>query len=217
MKHAPPKIKALLVSLLLWMILVRVDAQTSVGIKGGLSLPSIAPTNILVSNNGVNYYEIKVEDERYGIHAGIFMQVQMGHFFIEPELIYNSYSIGYGVDSLSSPGLGTAHVVETYRYINTPVMFGFKAGAIRIGAGPVGHIFISEESGFVGYEGYVPDFQKFTWGWQGGFGFDFWKLHFDFRYEKNYSQLGDHLTFFGQPYDFATDNNRVIGSVGLSF
>lgn len=209
--------KTLFLFLFLWTTGFTLHAQTIAGIKFGLSLPDVSPANILVVDNGVNYYNIHVEDERYGIHAGIFLQSQMGHFFIQPELLYNSSTINYGLDSLYAAGSGTDHFTDTYRSLDLPFILGFKAGVLRLGAGPVGHLLISDESGFDGYYGYQSDFEDFTWGWQGGIGFDFWKLHFDFRYERNYSKLGDHLTFFGQPYDFATDNNRFIGSMGLSF
>ena len=212
-------IKALFAFLFLLTIGFHTSAQSSAGVKFGLSTPDISPQKFLVMDQGVPYYLISVEHTNYGIHAGIFLQVQMGHFFMQPELLFNSSSIEYGLDSLYAPDAGKVHFTGTYRNLDLPFILGFKAGVFRIGAGPVGHMFVSGESGFKDYEGYYPDNDKnkFSWGWQGGIGFDFWKLHFDLRYESNYSTVGDYITFFGKPYDFATDNKRFIGSVGLSF
>lgn len=193
-----------------------VNAQTSAGVKFGASMPDISPQAFTVIDKGVNYYHIDVAKAGYGFHAGIFLEAQMGHFFVQPEVLFNSSSVEYRLDSLLGAG-GQAEVNETYRHLDIPVTMGFKAGVLRIGVGPVGHIYVSSENGFEGYEGYSPDFDKFSWGWQGGIGFDFYKLHFDVRYESNTAQLGDHLTFFGQDFDFATDNNRFLASVGLSF
>src|SRR5678815_3109617 len=193
------------------------SAQSSAGVKFGMSTPDIDPQSITVIDKGVNYYHIEVAKANYGFHAGIFYQAQMGHFFILPEVLFNTSSVEYHLDSLFTPGIDNIKIVETYRQLDMPLTMGFKAGVLRIGVGPVGHMFVSSEDGFKEYEGYVPDHDKFSWGWVGGIGLDFYKLHFDVRYESNTAQLGDHLTFFGKDFDFATDNNRFIASVGLSF
>jgi len=216
--HNRSKLKAIVAFLCLWVAMHTIHAQTVAGIKFGLSTPHVSPQSFQVAHEGVTYYNVKVEQANFGIHAGIFLEAQMGHFFIQPELLFNANTVDYRIDSLFAASQTSAPVEVTYRYLDMPLMIGFKAGVLRLGAGPVGHMFISTDDGFAGYPGYTPDFEKFTWGWQAGIGFDFWKLHLDFRYESNNdSQLGDHITFFGQPYNFATDNNRIIGSVGLSF
>jgi hypothetical protein len=215
--HHRSKLKTSLAILCLWIGMHTLQSQTVAGIKFGLSTPDVSPESFVVMNEGVTYYKVTVDQANFGIHAGIFMEMQMGHFFIQPEMVFNASTVQYRLDSLYTPGQTSATVDETYRYVDMPLMLGFKAGVFRIGAGPVGHLFISADDGFEGYPGYTPNFEKFSWGWQGGIGFDFWKLHLDFRYEKNNTSLGDHITFFGQSYDFATDNNRIIGSAGLSF
>ena len=192
-------------------------AQTSAGVKFGASTPDVDPQSITVIDKGVNYYHIEVARAKYGFHAGIFLEAQMGHFFVQPEILFNTSSVEYNVDSLFTPGNHNAKVIDTYRQLDLPLTMGFKAGVLRIGVGPVGHMYVSSQDGFQGYEGYTTDHDKFSWGWLGGIGFDFYKLHFDIRYESNTAQLGDHLTFFGKDFDFATDNNRFIVSVGLSF
>jgi hypothetical protein len=212
-----PALKVILALLVLWIAGSRANGQSIAGIKIGLSAPYVSPTNIIVTDQGVSYYEIAVAHTRFGIHAGLFLQLQMGHFFVQPELLYNSSSVEYKLDTLGSPDAGSANITDSYRELDLPLLLGFKAGAFRIGAGPVGHMFINSDNNFDGYNGYQSDFDKFGWGWQAGIGLDFWKLHFDFRYEDNYSKYGDYLTFFGKSYDFATDDNRFIGSVGLSF
>ncbi len=211
------RIHRILGVLFLFVLWAQAQAQSSAGIKFGLSTKDVSPVSILVINDGIPYYNISVADTRYGIHAGIFLQVHMGHFFIQPELSFNSTKLEYKVDSLFSPGSGSALFTDAYRNLDAPFMFGFKAGALRLGVGPVGHMFISAQTGFDNYYGFHPEPEKFSYGWQGGIGFDFWKLHIDVRYETNSAQLGNFITFFGQSYDFATDNNRVIGSIGLSF
>lgn len=189
--------------------------QIRPGIKFGVSTPDVEPRDIIVTNDqGVEYYRIFVEKARYGVHAGAFIQIQLGLFFVQPEILYNSTSVDYRLDSLD---LITKTFRDTYRNLDFPVILGLKAGPVRIGAGPVGHIHFQENGGFNDYTGFEPFFEDLTWGWQAGVGIDFWKLHIDARYEGNFSQLGDHISFFGKRFDFETNNNRFIASLGFSF
>ncbi len=196
-----------------------IQAQIRPGIKFGLSTPDVQPEDFVVTDDqGVDLYRVFVDKARYGLHGGVFIQMQLGGFFIQPEVLYNSTNFKYGIDSLIN-GNGTNFFTDTYRNIDFPVMLGLKTGAVRLGGGPVGHLFLDSDSGFKdyedsGFEGFVDDL---TWGWQAGVGLDFWKLHIDVRYEGNFSKLGEQITFFGDEYDFATNNNRLIGSFGFSF
>jgi len=193
------------------------NGQIRPGIKFGVSTPDVAPKDFIVTNQqGVDYYHIFVDKARYGVHAGAFIQMQLGNLFVQPEILYNSTSVKYRLDSLFNDG-GSAHFTDSYRNIDFPVMVGLKAGPLRIGAGPVGHIHFQENGGFKDYEGFEAFVDDLTWGWQAGVGLDFWKLHIDARYEGNFSKLGDHISFFGERFDFATNNNRIIGSIGFSF
>jgi len=205
-----------LVALFIAIFLVNGESigQIRPGIKFGVSTPDVSPKDIFVTNEqGVDYYHIFVEKARYGVHAGAFIQMQLGNFFIQPEILYNSTSVDYKIDSLGT----SKEFRDTYRNVDFPVILGLKAGALRIGAGPVGHIYFQERGGFDDYEGFDALIDDLAWGWQAGIGLDFWKLHIDARYEGNFNKLGDHISFFGKRFDFATNNNRIIASLGFSF
>ncbi len=190
------------------------SAQINPGIKFGVSTPDINPKDFVVRDGqGVDYYHIFVEKAYYGIHGGAFVQIQMGGFFIQPEVLYNSTRVSYRIDSLFASRVFT----DSYKNIDFPLMLGLKSGAVRLGGGPVGHLFFDNDSGFNDYEGFDAVVEDLTWGWQAGLGLDFWKLHIDLRYEGNFSKVGDNITFFGEEFDFATDNNRIIASLGFSF
>ncbi len=195
-------------------------SQVRPGIKFGLSTPDISPDDFVVDNDqGVSYYDIFVEHARYGLHAGIFVQMQMGGFFIQPEVLFNSASIDYKVTNLLDPGVPSDIIRDNYRNLDFPLILGLKSGPVRLGGGPVGHYFLSSDGDLNNgnYPGFIPRFEDFTWGWQAGVGLDFWKLHIDLRYEGNFSKLGDHITFFGKSFNFSTNDNRLIASLGLSF
>jgi hypothetical protein len=194
------------------------QAQVRPGIKFGLSTPDVHPEDIIVTDpSGNDWYKIFVENARYGVHAGVFIQMQMGGFFIQPEILYNSTSVKYRIDSLFSGGSGSHFFTDSYRSIDFPVILGLKSGPVRLGVGPVGHIVLESGTGFSAYDGFEAFFEDLLWGWQAGLGLDLWKLHIDLRYEGNFAKLGDHINFFGRRFDFATNNNRIIASLGFSF
>ncbi|HZV71526.1 MAG TPA: hypothetical protein VFG10_18365 [Saprospiraceae bacterium] len=193
-------------------------AQVRPGIKFGLSTPDISPKDFIVTDDhGVQYFHLFVENARYGVHAGAFIQMQIGGFFIQPEILFNSSSIDYHLDSLVNSDTGFRIIRDSYKNIDFPIIMGLKVGVVRLGAGPVGHIFIANNGGFGGYDSFEPFFDDLTWGYQAGIGLDLWKLHIDARYEGNFSDLGEHITFFGKQFDFDTKNNRLVASIGFSF
>jgi hypothetical protein len=197
----------------------RAEAQVHPGIKFGVSTPDISPKDFIVTDsNDVAYYHVFVENARYGVHAGGFLQIVLGGFFLQPEIVYNSSKVDYRIDSLFSGSGGSNIFTDSYKNVDFPLIMGLKTGAVRLGLGPVGHLFLNSTSGFGDYSNeFEAFFNKLTWGWQAGLGLDFWKLHFDARYEGNFSNFGDYITFFGKRFDFDTKNNRFIASIGFSF
>ena len=195
-----------------------VVSQIRPGIKFGISTPDVSPSDILVKNqNGEDYYRIFVERARYGLHGGVFIQMQLGGFFFQPEFLYNSTRVDYKLDSLFNPDIVETSFTDTYQSLDFPLILGLKTGVVRLGGGPVGHLNFRNESGFAAFNGFSEAFDEIKWGWQAGLGLDLWKLHVDVRYEGSFYKLGDQITFFGKQFDFATSNNRLIASLGFSF
>jgi hypothetical protein len=208
-------LKKLVIPFSLLLFCFSLQAQVRPGIKFGVSTPHVDPKDFIVSDGqGVDLYHIFVEKARYGYHGGIFLQIQAGGFFIQPEALYNSTTVEYRIDEIPS---GEQIFTDSYRTIDFPIMLGLKSGPIRLGGGPVAHLHFEGNSGFGDYDGFDPLLDDLTWGWQAGVGLDFWKLHIDLRYEGNFTKLGDHITFFGREFDFATNNNRLLASLGFSF
>jgi hypothetical protein len=204
--------------LLLALFALPGEAQIRPGIKFGISTPDVSPSDILVTDqNGNDYYRIFVERARYGLHGGVFIQMQLGGFFFQPEFLYNSTRVDYKLDKIFNPDIVSATFTDTYRSLDFPLILGLKTGVVRLGGGPVGHLNFQDEGGFAQFDGFSEAFDEINWGWQAGLGLDLWKLHIDVRYEGSFYDLGDHITFFGKQFDFATSNNKLIASLGFSF
>jgi hypothetical protein len=194
-----------------------VISQVRLGIKGGLSSSEIPASSLLIlDQSDLERFRIEVVDAKYGLHLGLFIQAEIGYFFLQPEVLFNTVSYDYSVEDLQN---ATPRLIkdELYRNLDVPLILGFKFGPVRIGGGPVGHLFLDSTSDLNDIEGYEGQFDRFTYGWQAGIGLDIWKLHLDARYEGNFNNYGDHIIFFGREYRFTENPSRVIVSAGISF
>ncbi len=126
--------------------------------------------------------------------------------------MFNSNRTDYKIGESSA---GDVIKNEKYQFLDIPVLVGAKLGPVRLQVGPVGHYFLKSTSELKDFKGYEARFKQMTWGWQGGLNIGFKRVSLDFRYEGNFSKLGDHITFFGDQYHFSDSPARLI--VGLNF
>lgn len=208
----------LMMSCLFLLFLTPIFSQVSFGITAGLSTSDLEDDAANVIINDIEQFKISASEARYGVHAGVFALIQMEKFYMMPEVIFNSNKVEYEITDLDNTG----EVVSVYREeelqkLDLGLMMGMKLGILRAGIGPVGHVHLDNVSQLWDIEGYDQNFNGMTWGWQGGLGLDLWFLHFDVRYEGNLSRFGDHMTFFGQDFNFDTRIHRWIARVGLTF
>ena len=193
------------------------QAQFRVGIKGGLSSTDLSPSSVIILDQGdAQQFKLDVADAKYGFHLGFFIQGQIGGFFIQPEIIFNSASVDYRLEDLQGGG-PVLIKDEVYQNLDLPLLIGAKVGFLRLGAGPVGHLFLDSTSDLFDLEGYDQAFDAMTLGWQAGIGLDIWKLHIDLKYEGNFDNFGEHIVFHGNQYAFDESPARMLASIGISF
>ena len=194
-----------------------IHAQFKIGIRAGLSSQNISYSDLLIANSE-QFQELKlqVESANLGVHFGIMTQINLGTFFIQPEVLFNSNRVDFKLTDFENQ-FADQIFSEEYQYVDIPVMLGARLGPFRIGAGPVGHVFVNSMSDLLKFDQYDQNFRDLTIGWQGGIGVDLWRLHFDLRYEGNLNNFGDHITWGGQDFDFADTPSRVLASIAISF
>ncbi len=192
-------------------------AQVRLGIKGGLSTSMVPSSSLIILNQSdVESLKLKVDNAKYGIHLGMFIQAQTEHLFLQPELLFNTVSYDFAIEDLQ--GINPRQIKdELYRSLDLPLILGFKFGPVRIGGGPVVHLFLDSTSDLTDFPDYTQDFQRLSYGWQAGLGLDIWKLHLDARYEGNFSNFGDHIVFYNRHYSFRDKASRILVSAGISF
>ncbi len=151
---------------------------------------------------------------KWGVNAGIFYRIKILMVYVQPEAYFSSTG---GNFSYTDPNTGIAeiHTLDLNR-IDIPLLAGVKLGLIRINAGPVGFLTLSDKSDL---DGFKADLKGMTWGYQAGIGFDLLKkLTFDARYEGSLSDISNNVDVPGigtlKP---STKVSAFLLSVGLFF
>jgi len=181
------------------------------GLKGGLNTQINHPDDITIGNGGDPKLNFGVDGRNFGTQFGAYMRFGK-KFFVQPEVLFNSNKIDY---KIGASGVGEVIKNEKYQFLDIPVLMGVKLGPVRLQAGPVGHYFLKSTSELTDFDGYEARFKQITWGWQGGLNIGFKRISLDLRYEGNFSKQGNHITFFGDQYNFSESPARLI--VGLNF
>ena len=194
-----------------------VSAQVKFGIRAGLSSTDFNPSDLVITNSDdLEEFKLEVDNASYGVHFGLFTQIKGKRWFIQPEVVFNSNKVDYSFAGLmdnQAPEL----LSSRYNFVDVPINAGLKFGPLRIQGGPVGHFFVNSNSELTSLDGYKENFKEATWGIQYGFGIDIWKTVLDFKWERNFNDFGDHVTFNDVLYNFDDTQDRFIVSLGIAF
>ena len=213
------KFNPILCTLIFLLMTAHADAQFSFGFKFGLNTLDIAAEDLIILNESDReQFKLSLHEADFGFHAGLMTQVILGGFFIQPEVYYSTNAVTFRVEDMNElPGSDDVLKKESYHYLDIPVVLGLKIGPLRLGAGPVGHIYLNSSSDLFDFDGYSQRFSTMTFGWQGGAGLDLWNIHLDFRYEGNFTKFGSHLEWNGREYAFSDNPSRLLFSLGVTF
>ena len=213
------KLKTFLVFILLFIAGVSIgqsrngsllNFQFRFGVIAGTSYYLLDKNDLLsVEGNDLDKYNIKVKDADLGIHFGIMTQFQLNNLLLRPEFIFNSNSINYQVVDLQNSSANTI-AKEKYQNLDIPIMVGYQLTNLRIMAGPVGHIYISNKSELTKIENFSQDFSALLIGYQAGLGFDIGNFWIDARYEGNLTELGKGIRFSEKEFYFSQTPSRLI-------
>jgi len=201
---------------LLIFLLIGMSArgQLSLGVTGGINTTGIQPEELLIKDlEGIKHFGVAVKDADYGMHFGLYTQLQIKRFVLRPEVLFSSDKVNYKVTDFSQGQVVSTILSEKYRNIDLPVLAGYKWGALRLMGGPVGHVFVNSKSELSDLEGFEAKFKEMTYGYQLGLGLDAWRLSLDFRYEGDFQHAGDHFTFFGKEFEYSSRPSRFLVSI----
>lgn len=192
------------------------QGQVRLGFKGGMTTTNLETAQVNVPDGSGNpSLALDVDQARFGIQAGLLLQVTMGKkAFLQPEVLFNSTRVDFAVEDFSS-GSAAELFSEKYQYVDLGLMLNYRLGPLRLAAGPVGHLYVNSTSDLLAFSDYEQRFETMTYGYQVGAGLDIWNIMLDFRYEGNFTRFGDHIYFDGQRYAFDEAPARLIFTLSL--
>ena len=185
------------------------------GIKGGVGFSSLTINDVTGITDGQDVYDLLTGDGVAGYHLGLQGRIKVAMILIQPELYWNTG--GGSLEQVMNGGVTEVLQVKWNR-LDLPLLVGAKLGPVRLNIGPVGSIVLSESNdGSTGNFDYELYTSTMNWGWQGGIGFDLWKLSLDIRYEGSLSDLSDSLPEQLQGYNMDPRPSQWIFSAGFWF
>lgn len=202
---------------------ISANAQIKFGAKIGLTSTSIKLDETIdnVSNSEFDQLVVKGTNAKVGFQGGIFTRITILKLYIQPELLFTSTSGEVEITSIGGAQDGITKVKDQkFRQIDFPIMIGYKAGPLRLQAGPVGTIILSSDPALDMFENVEveEEFNGATWGYQVGIGFDlFKKVTIDIKYEGSLSKLADGVSIGDKSYNFDSRNNQFVASLGFFF
>ena len=192
-----------------------VNAQlVTFGLKAGVNTTTDVFKNVSLTNDEGKGYDIINNKAKVGFLAGAYARVSILGFFVQPELYYAQSST-----EITLQEIGTVTVSKKVNKLNTlniPILFGTKFGPLRVNAGPVATIILSNTNIVDNISGLDQDMDKANWGLQAGIGLDISMISLDARYETSISKLGSaYNTASGSKVNFGSRPQQFIFTLGL--
>jgi Outer membrane protein beta-barrel domain len=184
------------------------QVKFKLGLKAGMGISKVNLSGTSISQGT----DVIPADSKISFHGGAYSRLQIGSFFLQPEVYYTSIGSQAIFESGSvNQAIRTAQDYNLNR-IDVPVLVGFRLGdVVRIGAGPV-------LSAVTGSTSVHEKLNAATLGLQAGLGLDLGKFSLDFRYETGLSRFSNSLTIPGTNRTFPADQrmNQFMFSLGYA-
>jgi hypothetical protein len=205
--------KKLFVILLAAFITFPAFSQIKFGIKGGVSTTNLKMDDFkLNSDTTIN----AIKGANYGFHAGAFVRFSLMGVYIQPELLFTSRTDEYKLEDLDNPA---SIVKQQFNQLDLPIMLGFKAGPVRINAGPSARLLINSPKDLIDDPDYKTMYKSLTFGYQAGLGIDIIKrITIDLRYEGSLQKYQTKIeNAVGERFKLDDRPNAFLLSVGIIF
>jgi len=201
--------RKILLTAIVAMLTMNLFAQIKVSARLGFSNAWVQSDSVFFNQDDT----LTLSDLRGGYHFGLAAQLKVKKFFVQSEILFNTNTAEF---ALSAPGAKSA-LRERFNNVDIPVIFGYKTGSFRIGAGPVGHVFVSNKTDLFQRDGFSDAFENMTFGYQAGIGLDLWKIQIDVKYEGNMNDFDSFINLDDSNVSFANSPQRMVFTVGYIF
>lgn len=184
------------------------QSQIKLGVRAGLSSSSYSASDF----TSPDYVVKKSNDASFGYHFGLFGQVKLLGFFVQPELLLTSIGNSYELKDVSK---NTSKSINDRTYnLDIPIIFGYKFGPAKLEAGPVARINLGNVSNNSDYK---YNFNTASWAFQVGAGLQISRISVDLKYEFGLSKLGSGVNIGGVERKFEPRVSQFVLSIGYFF
>ncbi|SFS33271.1 outer membrane beta-barrel protein [Lutibacter maritimus] len=197
------KKKILLLTATFLFFLISAQAQSSFGLKGGLSYNSngdlsefTTEANSIIKDKGKG---------KSGYNIGVYGKIDLGNLYIRPELVYTKTTSEYELNSGNQD-------FELSK-IDAPVLLGFELiGPLSVFAGPSFQYILDNNINGIDFDKVE---NEFTMGLNIGASLEFGRLGIDVRYERGLNE--NEAKFVSNNTNFKLDTRPEQIIVNLSF
>jgi hypothetical protein len=220
--------KKLLLLIGLFFAATSMQAQLlKLGARAGVNTSSIAPNDLKLWENGAwQQLSAKAQGATAGVHVGLFahINVPLLPLVVAPELLYTTTNTQFAVQDVFNGNGGTVIRNQQFSRLDFPVMLAYEIGPLRLQAGPIGSIQLSDNLGLASAFGESAallsndNARTVSWGYQAGVGATFFKrLALDVKYENNLQGWKNNYQVGNQTFQFDNRPSQMLVSLGYFF
>ena len=153
---------------------------------------------------------------RVGVVAGGFMQLNLGPFVFQPELLFSHSTGQMRLGDASFSDLLNVRLNQ----VDIPLLVGVNLGkTVRLQAGPVmGYVWGVGSAPGAGnvLDAFVNDFENKNWGYQMGGGVDLGRLALDVRYGGSLGKRTMNVEVDGSSYPIEVGRSAITVTEGIN-
>jgi hypothetical protein len=156
------------------------------------------------------------KERSVGLTAGAFLQLNLGPFVFQPELMFTHQT---GQVKFTDLTLSDIQRVS-FNQVDVPMLVGFNLGrTVRLQAGPVMTyvLDVGSDRGVANVmDAFVNDFDNKSWGYQAGAGLDLGRLALDVRYGGSLGTRSMSFEVDGTTYPVSLTRNSIQVTAGIA-
>ncbi len=162
-------------------------------------------------------HEINLKNASPQLALGLWGQKRFGWIYSEANLSFSTYGMNFNVASFSTAGQSIQTMSEKFGYFDMQIMGGLLSNGFRIGVGPSMHILTYHDSELIVLQNYFQKLRDVSYGFSGTIGYDWERFSFDFRYDKAFRTVGDHIYYGNKKSLFLETPDAITLSVAYAF
>lgn len=194
------------------------------GVRGGLNFSTIPSSREYGLSSTTPYaHRLQVTDNHYtGFHFGVFAKFSIGNVFIQPELLFEEtgHKMVLITDDYDIEVPDIRSFTPKFSNLKIPLTAGVQIGLLSLGAGPYYAYLLDHTRGFIRIvdleDGLSLNYNESRMGYQVMAGINIGNISIDYRFEGNFTRLGDGIDIGDDTYDFSIRPRQHVISLGIT-